>query len=90
MILRKQSWMIYSGDIPFVNRLFLDNDIGMHLAVEGHIVDSREWDDDDEANDKKENATRMAIDFIFHHIKLVLKKQFRTMMMITTMTTMPK
>ena len=48
--LMKQSWMIYSGDIPFVNRLFLDNDIGMHLAVEGHIVDSREWDDEDDVH----------------------------------------
>ena len=48
--LMKQSWTIYSGDIPFVNRLFLDNDIGMHLAVEGHLVDSREWEDDDDVH----------------------------------------
>ena len=48
--LMKQSWTIYSGDIPFVNRLFLDNDIGMHLSVEGHLVDSREWGDDDDVH----------------------------------------
>ena len=48
--LMKQSWTIYSGDIPFVNRLFLDNDIGMHLAVEGNLVDSREWEDDDDVH----------------------------------------
>ena len=48
--LMKQSWTIYSGDIPFVNRLFLDNDVGMHLAVEGHLIDSRDWDDDDDVH----------------------------------------
>ncbi len=48
--LMKQSWTIYSGDIPFVNRLFLDNDIGMHLAVEGHLIDSRDWEDDDDVH----------------------------------------
>jgi len=40
-LLSKQSWQIYSGDIPFVNRLFLDHDLRMHISVEGDIVDRR-------------------------------------------------
>jgi len=40
--LRKElhSWTILSGDIPFVNRFFLDGDFSMHVSVEGEIVDS--------------------------------------------------
>lgn len=45
--LSKQSWQIYSGDIPFLNRLFLDQGIGMHLAVQGEIIDRREHQDED-------------------------------------------
>ena len=45
--LREQGWTIYSGDIPFVNRLFLDNDVGMHLSVEGFLLDERAHDDED-------------------------------------------
>ena len=40
-MLSKQSWQIYSGDIPFVNRLFLDHDLRMHISVEGEVVDRR-------------------------------------------------
>ena len=40
-ILAKQSWQIYSGDIPFFNRFFLDYDLGMHVSVEGVEVDRR-------------------------------------------------
>ena len=29
----KQSWQIFAGDIPFLNRLFLDNDLSMHIPV---------------------------------------------------------
>ena len=39
--LAKQSWQIYSGDIPFFNRFFLDYDLGMHVSVEGTVVDRR-------------------------------------------------
>tara|TARA_B100001093_G_scaffold84517_1_gene76057 strand:- start:15058 stop:17838 length:2781 start_codon:yes stop_codon:yes gene_type:complete len=45
--LSKSSWQIYSGDIPFLNRLFLDNGFGMHLSVNGTVVDRREQPDDD-------------------------------------------
>jgi len=45
--LSKQSWQIYSGDIPFLNRLFLDQGIGMHLAVQGEVIDRREHQDED-------------------------------------------
>jgi len=31
-------WTILSGDIPFVNRFFLDGDLSMHVAVEGEVV----------------------------------------------------
>ena len=30
------------GDIPFVNRTFLDNDVGMHLVIDGFLIDERE------------------------------------------------
>ena len=49
-ILSKQSWQIYSGDIPFLNRLFLDYDLRMHVSVEGTVVDRR--------NDSNENLER--------------------------------
>jgi DNA polymerase I len=44
--LAKQSWQIYSGDIPFLNRLFLDNDLGMHISVQGTVVDRRNESDE--------------------------------------------
>ena len=34
------SWTILSGDIPFVNRFFLDGDLSMHVSVEGEVVES--------------------------------------------------
>ncbi len=43
-LLKTQAWQIFSGDIPFVNRLFLDADLGMHVAFEGEIVDERQED----------------------------------------------
>ena len=33
--LKAQSWRVFSGDVPFVNRLLLDNNLGMHIAFEG-------------------------------------------------------
>ena len=48
--LSKQSWQIYSGDIPFLNRLFLDHDLRMHMSVEGTVVDRR--------NEPNENLER--------------------------------
>ena len=39
--LKSQSWQVFSGDIPFVNRLFLDADLGMHVAFDGEVVDTR-------------------------------------------------
>ena len=45
--LAKQSWQIFSGDIPFLNRLFLDQGLGMHLALKGTIIDRRLDEDDD-------------------------------------------
>ena len=33
-------WTILSGDIPFVNRFFLDGDFSMHVSVDGEISDS--------------------------------------------------
>jgi DNA polymerase I len=39
--LKTQSWQVFSADIPFVNRLFLDADLGMHLAFEGEVLDQR-------------------------------------------------
>ncbi len=38
--LEKQGWSIYSGDIPFLNRLFLDLDLSMHLHAKGEIIDT--------------------------------------------------
>ena len=38
----KQSWQIFAGDIPFLNRLFLDNDLSMHVHAKGEIIDSRD------------------------------------------------
>ena len=45
--LAKQSWQIFSGDIPFLNRLFLDQGLGMHLALKGTIIDRRLDEDED-------------------------------------------
>ncbi|MBL6733517.1 MAG: hypothetical protein ISP84_03110 [Candidatus Poseidonia sp.] len=39
--LQSHSWQVFSGDIPFVNRLFLDADLGMHLHFTGEVVDER-------------------------------------------------
>ncbi|MDP6869878.1 MAG: DNA polymerase domain-containing protein [Candidatus Poseidoniaceae archaeon] len=33
-------WTILSGDIPFVNRFFLDGDLSMHVSVDGEIINS--------------------------------------------------
>ena len=38
--LAKQSWGIYSGDIPFLNRLFLDSDLSMHIHAKGEVIDT--------------------------------------------------
>ncbi len=40
--LKTRSWQIFSGDIPFVNRFFLDGDVGMHVAFSGKVVDRRD------------------------------------------------
>lgn len=45
--LAKQSWQIFSGDIPFLNRLFLDEGLGMHLSVNGTVIDQRQNEDED-------------------------------------------
>ena len=42
--LKSRSWQIFSGDIPFVNRFFLDGDVGMHVAFQGAVVDRRSED----------------------------------------------
>ena len=33
--LEKQGWGVYSGDIPFLNRLFLDLDLSIHIHLLG-------------------------------------------------------
>ena len=33
-------WTILSGDIPFINRFFLDGDLSMHVSVDGKVVES--------------------------------------------------
>ena len=38
--LEKQGWGVYSGDIPFLNRLFLDLDHSMHVHAKGEIIDT--------------------------------------------------
>ena len=35
-----QSWTILSGDIPFVNRFFLDGDLSMHVTVNGEQIET--------------------------------------------------
>lgn len=40
-LLQAQSWRVFSGDIPFLNRLFLDQNLGMHMMFEGELVDQR-------------------------------------------------
>ena len=40
-VLKSQSWQVFSGDIPFVNRLFLDGNLGMHVEFTGEVVDRR-------------------------------------------------
>ena len=39
--LKAQSWRVFSGDVPFVNRLLLDGNLGMHIAFTGEVVDER-------------------------------------------------
>ena len=39
--LRSQSWRVFSGDIPFVNRLFLDGDLGIHIGFSGELIEDR-------------------------------------------------
>jgi DNA polymerase I len=51
--LKTQSWQLFSADIPFVNRLFLDADLGMHLAFQGEVLDER-------GHDKTEVLERLA------------------------------
>lgn len=46
--LRSQSWRIFSGDIPFVNRLFLDGDLGVHIGFKGDLIDERDGPEDGE------------------------------------------
>lgn len=36
----KGRWTILSGDIPFVNRFFLDGDFSMHVSVDGEVGQS--------------------------------------------------
>ena len=36
----KGRWTILSGDIPFVNRFFLDGDLSMHVSVDGETGES--------------------------------------------------
>ena len=38
--LEKQAGGVYSGDIPFLNRLFLDLDLSMHIHAQGEIIDT--------------------------------------------------
>jgi len=45
--LQQQGWHIFSGDIPYLNRIFLDLDLGMHISVEGQLIDERSSDDAD-------------------------------------------
>ena len=45
--LQQQGWSIFSGDIPYLNRIFLDLDLGMHVSVEGQLIDQRSADDED-------------------------------------------
>lgn len=33
-------WTILSGDIPFVNRFFLDGDLSMHVSIDGDVGES--------------------------------------------------
>ena len=44
--LKSQSWRVFSGDIPFVNRLFLDGDLGVHIQFRGECVDVRDGDEE--------------------------------------------
>ena len=45
--LQQQGWHIFSGDIPYLNRIFLDLDLGMHISVTGQLIDERSSDDAD-------------------------------------------
>lgn len=47
--LKAQSWRVFSGDVPFVNRLLLDNNLGMHIAFEGELLDERRGEKTDPA-----------------------------------------
>jgi DNA polymerase I len=64
--LEKQSWQIFAGDIPFLNRLFLDNGLSMHIKACGDIIDSRDIIGEDSESRKKViqagGAGRYAVD----------------------------
>lgn len=45
--LQQQGWHIFSGDIPYLNRIFLDLDLGMHIFAKGQLIDERSNDDGD-------------------------------------------
>ena len=34
----KVKWTILSGDVPFVNRFFLDGDLSMHVSIDGEVA----------------------------------------------------
>jgi DNA polymerase I len=42
-ILKSQNFELYSADIPFVNRLFLDLDLAMHIQIEAEPVKQHEF-----------------------------------------------
>ena len=54
--LTKQSWGVYSGDIPFLNRLFLDSDLSMHIHAKGEIIDTIETPNTDMQQSTKVRA----------------------------------
>ena len=33
------TWTILSGDVPFVNRFFLDGDLGTHVSIDGEVIE---------------------------------------------------
>ena len=42
-----ESWTLSSADIPFANRLFLDEDLGPHIHIEGEILHSAQQPGED-------------------------------------------
>jgi DNA polymerase I len=47
------AWSLFAADIPFTNRLLLEADLGMHVAVAGEIVARRTDGEDAEAAVRK-------------------------------------